>query len=118
MDDALADAHGFVSEDGEAAIGGVEGVKHFACAWVERGFVEAMLVIVANEEVEGAGDVVFGGFGAEGAAHEDGRAVADVRCDDGGFERLHIHEAAGGVDRGSKIGLRVDKRAVEVEDDE
>ena len=118
MDDALANAHGFVGEDGEAPIGGVEGVEHFAGAGVERGFVEAVLVVVANEEVEGAGDVVFGGFGAEGAAHEDGRAVADVRGDDGGIQSVQVHEAAGGVDGGGEIGLGVDEGAVEIEDNE
>ena len=118
VDDLSADANRLVGQDGHAHARLVQRLKRLGNARIGARVIELMVPVVLHEKLERLGDVGIAGLGAHGAANQNRGAVPDVVANGLEVQRRQTEVCARRVDRMRQVELRIDQRAVQVEDEQ
>ena len=85
-------------------------------AGIKPGEIERVIAVILDEEFQRLLHFVLGRLGAERAADQHGRAVADIRGHRFVGQGGHAHVRAGGIDGVHQVFLGIDQGAVQIED--
>jgi len=114
LENAHADAHGLVRQDGHRI--SREMFERFGHARIGAGVVQFVLVVMGQEELQRPFTFLVAGVPAQRAADQLRRAVADVAGDGDLAQLLAAHFLKHGVYGEDQVALGIDERAVEVKD--
>ena len=96
----------------------VQRFERFENAGIGARVVEFVVAVVGHEKLERLVDVGLARLGAHRTTDQNGRSVADVRPDGFEVQGRQAEMLARRVDRVRQVELRIDQRAVQVEDEQ